>query len=82
MKMIPCKLIKLSNNENELRTNEVEGAFMNPPVEGRSFVMFAEAMVEGSLARMIATSRVTKLDIAPKEYVFHTENSQYRVELT
>ena len=82
MEMIPCKLTKLSTNENELRTNEVEGAFMNPPVEGRSFVMFADPIEKGAFARMIATSRVTRMDVAVKEYVLHTENSMYRIELT
>ena len=81
MKMTACKLTKLSSNENDLRTNEVVGEFMNPPVEGRSFIMFAESIHPDGFARMIGTSRVMHITKGCGECVIQTENSEYKLEL-
>lgn len=81
MEMTACKLTKLSDNENELRTKEVVGEFMTPPKIGSSFVMFAESIHPDGFARMIATSRIMEIDCGLAECTIHTENSTYKLEL-
>lgn len=76
-----CKLTKLSDNPNALRTNEVIGNFEDKPKVGEGFFMTAEALTPGMDWREVWTSRVTKIvSDNEQETVFHTLNSTYKVE--
>lgn len=76
--MIRCKLFKLSKNENALRTQTVEGITEQPPVEGASFSILGEALVEHASARFVSTSIVQKVRLQPDGAIeFDTMNSTY-----
>lgn len=75
--MINVKLTKISDNQNNLRTNEVIGHCDELPVIGKSFIMFGEGIEFGT--RMVSTSVVKEYN--QEANVFKTLNSQYKLEL-
>lgn len=75
--MINVKLTKISDNQNNLRTNEVIGYCDELPVIGKSFIMFGEGIEFGT--RMVSTSVVKEYN--QETNVFKTLNSQYKLEL-
>ncbi len=81
------KLSKIKNG-SALRTNEVEGDTDALPKVGKSFVMFAEPIVEGATGRLVMTSPVVEVvgsfgpvDQTPYLVLFDTENSTYRLDV-
>lgn len=84
---IPCTLIKVSQNVNNLRTKEVKGYCTEVPEEGKSFGMVAPALTPGSILRAVITSPVQKLTKTETEdkkiiYTLETMNSTYTVEVS
>lgn len=80
--MINVKLTKISDNKNNLRTNEIIGYCLSLPTVGKSFTIFGEGIEFGT--RMITTSLVVEMseqDSDEKIIIFRTQNSLYRVEL-
>jgi hypothetical protein len=81
--MIPCKLFKLSKNENALRTQTVEGVAEHPPIAGEPFAILGEAMVEHASARLVITSIVqTTRPQLDGSVEFDTMNSTYLYQPT
>ena len=72
------KLTKLSKNENELRTNSMEGEFWDPPIRGKRFAIIGEGIEFGD--RVIYTSIVKEVKQTELGYEFDTEFSTYRLE--
>lgn len=72
---------KLSNNENAVRTKEMEGRFANPPTRGERFVIFGESLTPEGQLRMINTSPVVEIQTTPTGWIFQTLNSKYEVML-
>lgn len=81
MKAYVVKLTKLSDNQNSLRTNEVEGISDELPVIGRPFRLVANPIVEGADARLVITSEIKNIEKTENQYVFNTLNSQYKLEI-
>jgi len=76
------KLIKISNNENKLRSKSVEGEFQNLPEVGHSFHIIGESLTEGIPYRIVSTSIVKEIEKIEKGYKIVTMNSVYELELT
>jgi hypothetical protein len=82
------KLVKVSANENKLRTNEIVGECKDLPQVGKPFSMTAEGIDFGT--RWVQTSVVKNVsqeielhEDGPRVhyFLFDTENSQYRLEI-
>lgn len=76
------KIVKVSDNENELRTNSMEGVFEDLPKVGRSFIIIGEGLTPGLPNRIITTSPVTEVVTIKKGYRIYTTFSVYELELT
>lgn len=79
-------LIKLSDNENALRSNRIEGYAAKMPTPGERFTMYADGFSDPSLLRMIDTSPVKEIEEGSPvkhgevfHYFFKTENSRYQL---
>lgn len=68
---------------DSLRTETVEGIFENPPRAGKAFVILGPPIVEGTDARVVATSPVRAVrPIREKTIIeFETANSVYSLVL-
>lgn len=83
------KLTKISANENKLRTNEIVGECEELPQVGTRFSMTSKGIDFGY--RLVETSVVKSLDQetlffedgpSSHYFLFNTENSQYKLELS
>lgn len=80
-------LSKVETNHNRVRTDEVEGEFVQTPEVGKSFLIFGEALCPVVKAaggfRKVNTSIVQKVDWDPhqKEFTFKTLNSVYKLRV-
>lgn len=82
MKGIKAKLTKISNNKNALRTDSIEGMFIDLPKIDSSFTIFGEPLNPIADARMIYTSYVKEIKMeSDKVITLITENSEYQLEL-
>lgn len=72
---------KISDNENALRTSEMEGIFKDPPEKGKSFRIIGQAINQESYGRMIITSMVQEVEKLNNGWKFDTLNSTYVVEI-
>lgn len=81
MKAYVVKLIKLSNNKNNLRTSEVEGISDELPTVGKTFRLVANPVVDGADARLVITSEIKNVEKAGNEYTLETLNSMYKLEI-
>jgi len=78
------KLIKISKNDNDLRTDEIEGTTESIPIVGKSFTMVGEGIEYGS--RLVSTSLVTEImnPVTTRDgyfIKFKTMNSTYMLQL-
>lgn len=75
------RLTKISDNCNELRSNEVVGFFLRLPEVHSSFTIFADSLTPGADLRVVSTSLVTTVDWEGHEIVFRTLNSTYMLKI-
>ena len=76
------KLTKLSDNENDLRDNEIIGVADSLPEEGQPFIMTAPPRDINIGMRFINTSIVDRIDNKSENIIeFKTMNSLYRIDI-
>ena len=75
------KLKKISDNKNNLRTEEVIGESLLPPSEGDSFTLIGAALHVDASHRLVSTSIIVTIEATddPKKIVIHTLNSTYEI---
>ena len=71
-------LKKIRSNHGNLRSNEIEGWFILPPILHSIFVLIAEPLVEGD-ARIVDTTPILSIEKLETEHHirFETRNSTY-----
>lgn len=74
-------LIKISNNDNALRTDSMEGEFEFFPKIGTSFRIFGESLTADGDIRIVTTSVVKNVEQIENIYRFQTLNSTYKLEV-
>jgi len=75
------KLIQVESTHNNVRTKETEGYAPIPPVVGKSFTFFADAIDTELDLRTITTSMVKTLEKQGGNVLFTTGNSTYLLEV-
>ena len=73
------KLTKLRSSHKNLRTDVVEGIALDLPKEGDYFQIFGEGLEFGT--RVVTTTAIQKVEKLGNEYLFHTLNSTYKLEV-
>lgn len=73
------RLTKIRSNHKNLRTDEIEGVTLDLPKEGKYFQMFGKGLEFGT--RAITTTTIKKVEQMGSEYLFHTLNSTYKLEV-
>lgn len=76
--MYKVKLIKISDNVNNLRTNVVIGECETLPIIGKPFLMTSQPLETGNI-RVIETSKVISYMQVMNEMYFDTQNSKYNL---
>ncbi len=71
------RLVKIKSSHSNLRTDEIVGDAAQLPKIGYPFIMSAEPLETAAGMRYVKTSTVTMID----GEVFHTLNSEYRLEV-
>lgn len=71
-----AKLSLISSTHDLLRTDEVVGYVVGPPVTGLRFVIYAESLDSNKDVRMVSTSPVLSVEGSR----FTTRNSVYEFE--
>jgi len=79
--MMDVKITQLSSNHNRVRTREIVGECANLPVEGKTFLMFAEPIDKSKSMRMLHTSKLKSVRKEDDTYYFETQNSEYKLEV-
>lgn len=79
--MTKATLIKVQSTHNNLRTDEIEGRFADPPTLGHSFGFFADPLDETMDIRVVTTSRVQSVQQTEEGFIFSTLNSTYYLKL-
>lgn len=83
------KLTKVSNNINDMRTNEIIGRLGDIPQVGHSITIISEPLDPRATARLFQSSPITKIlpsilinndENQKREPFYATENSIYRLE--
>lgn len=69
------KLKKISSTHQRLRTNVIDGWFLDTPKVGHSFVMFADPIDPETDLRVVETTPVREV----RADSFDTENSTYEL---
>jgi hypothetical protein len=75
------KITQLSSNHNRVRTREIVGECTNLPVEGKTFLMFAEPIDKSKSTRMLHTTKLKSVRKEDNAYYFKTQNSEYKLEV-
>lgn len=75
------RLTKISDNNNDLRSNGIVGHFYGPPLEGYNFTIYSESLTPGMDYREVSTSIIAKVEEQSSAIVFHTMNSKYMLEI-
>lgn len=81
MKSYKVKLTKLQSNHNNLRTDSVEGFSLELPEVGKSFQLVGDPLTAGALFRGVFTTEIKNVERMGNEFVFHTMNSKYKLEV-
>ena len=79
MKEYLVKLERISSDNNNLRSNKVEGTCLDLPQSGRSFVMFGEPIDSSKDVRWVMTSVVQEVQKDEDVVQFTTMNSEYKL---
>ena len=77
--MYKVKLTRVKSNHNNLRTDEMIGMTDRFPTKGKTVEVFGEGLVFGM--RLIHTTPVKEVEVIDNEYLFHTKNSTYKLEV-
>lgn len=75
------KLIKVRSNHSNVRTDEIEGVTADLPEAGKPFVLVGESLAFEGGGRIIQTTTIEKVEQLGDEYLFHTANSTYKLEV-
>lgn len=75
------KLTKLSDNNNSLRTNEIDGEFLDLPESGFSFIIIGESLTKDMPSRRVTTSKIIYIHYKNNVFHFQTINSKYKLEV-
>ncbi len=81
MKTYKVKLTKVRSSHSNVRTNEIEGETLDLPEAGKSFVLIGESLAFKGGGRIIETTLIEKVEKMDNEYLFHTANSTYKLEV-
>lgn len=73
------KLVRLQSTNNNLRTKEIEGEFIVPPVIGAPFRIYGESLSFKGGIRFIETSNVQTVETLSDRIRFTTLNSTYEL---
>lgn len=76
------KLTRLGSTNDNLRTSTIEGSFQELPEVGKTFEMLAASLTPGHTCRYIGTSPVVTVGNEDGKFLFTTQNSFYRLEIT
>jgi len=68
--MFYCLFVKIENNHNRLRDDEIPGLAPQLPVKGKQFFMYGEGKVGGT--RYVHTNVVTSVEKKPEGILFKT----------
>ncbi len=77
--MYKVKLTKVRSNHNNLRTDEILGVTEKLPTKGEDFNLLGKGLEFGT--RSVRTTPVEKIEQIDNEYLFHTRNSTYKLEV-
>lgn len=75
------RLKKVSNNENDLRTAEIECEFEDLPCVGECFIIFSKPLELKDGVRVVRTSIIQEIERTPRGFRFKTMNSVYELEM-
>ncbi len=81
MKTYKVKLTKVRSSHSNVRTNEMEGEAISLPCVGQSFVLIGKSLEFEGGGRIIETTPIEKVEKMNNEYLFHTANSTYKLEV-
>jgi hypothetical protein len=81
--MYSVRLIKVTSNHENLRTNETVGLSHDLPEMGQPFTLLGDPLTSSAGVRVIRTTPVVKVDVIGTSMkgmaIFETENSVYKV---
>ncbi len=78
--MYHVKIKKISNNENAMRTNEIEGISKDLPKIGQVFMLIGEGLEFGH--RLFNTSEIKEvIELNQSKYKIITLNSVYEIDI-
>lgn len=75
------RLTKISDNDNDLRSNRIVGYFYAPPIEGFNFTIFSEPLTPGMDHRKVSTSPIVLVEEDNQMIIFQTSYSRYMLEI-
>lgn len=79
--MIKGRLIKIDSTHSNLRTDKIDGYYLDKPVEGLSFKFYSKPLNSNADMRIITTTPIKKVLESNNLIEFKTKNSLYRLEL-
>lgn len=74
------RLTRMVSSHSILRTDEVIGTVIQPPVVGHSFIMVAKSLCEDKDFRYVETSEIQHINIKDGIWTIKTLNSEYKLE--
>jgi len=75
------RLTKVRSNHTNLRTNTVEGETVSLPEKGKSFTLIADPLNPNADFRSVETTAIELVEKMGSEFMFHTQNSTYKLEV-
>lgn len=79
--MTKAKITKISDNKNALRTDSMEGFFLESPQIDKPFTIFGESLDPIMSARVVITSPVKSIEDTGNKVIINTQNSTYQLDL-
>jgi hypothetical protein len=76
------KLTQLSSVHDRVRTKEIVGECATLPIEGETFMMFAEPIDKTKDVRWLHTTKIKSVKREGTTYHFETQNSKYMLGVT
>lgn len=76
------ELTQISSSHNRVRTKKIIGECASLPVEGQTFLMFADPLDTSKSVRMLHTSKLKSVRKEDSTYYFETQNSEYKLKVT
>lgn len=75
------RLTKIKSNHQNLRTDVIEGVAIELPEKGKNFTLVGPPFVDGANCRVVTTTEIQSIECLDSEYLFHTLNSSYKLEV-